>query len=286
MATSKLAKDKRGVNRNLLRNWYFAGGGSAAGILPVNDRGQTTYSGPAYAYNGWYVRGVGVASLTADGVQFTSPNENDYKGLTQSITDIRSELVGKTVTISILVKDYNMSSHADYPKVGIYAANSATTNTSAILTARISGNGLITATGVIPESVMDYNSLNFSAFYVASGSTMPYGSLTIVAAKVELGDTQTLAHLENGVWIVDDIPRYAEEQAKSQTNNSDSSDITANWVNVFGRVNSSGKPYLRMFDGTGGMYQWVVAANNQLLIQKTLDNGSTWTTIASYDPVT
>ena len=38
----------------------------------------------------------------------------------------------------------------------------------------------------------------------------------MVAAKLELGDTQTLAHQENGVWVLNEIPNYAEELAKCQ----------------------------------------------------------------------
>lgn len=39
---------------------------------------------------------------------------------------------------------------------------------------------------------------------------------TIVAVKLELGSTQTLAHQENGAWVLNEIPNYAVEFAKCQ----------------------------------------------------------------------
>lgn len=39
---------------------------------------------------------------------------------------------------------------------------------------------------------------------------------TFVAAKLELGSTKTLAHRENGVWVLNEIPDYGEQLAKCQ----------------------------------------------------------------------
>lgn len=38
-------------------------------------------------------------------------------------------------------------------------------------------------------------------------------STNIIAIKLEYGDTQTLAHQENGVWVLNEIPDYAEQMA-------------------------------------------------------------------------
>ena len=38
----------------------------------------------------------------------------------------------------------------------------------------------------------------------------------IVAAKLEIGSTQTLVHQKNGVWVLNEIPNYAEELFKCQ----------------------------------------------------------------------
>ena len=39
---------------------------------------------------------------------------------------------------------------------------------------------------------------------------------TFVAAKLELCSTQTLAHQENGVWVLNEIPNYGEQLARCQ----------------------------------------------------------------------
>lgn len=39
---------------------------------------------------------------------------------------------------------------------------------------------------------------------------------TFVAAKLELGTQQTLAHQENGVWVLNEIPNYGEQLARCQ----------------------------------------------------------------------
>lgn len=42
------------------------------------------------------------------------------------------------------------------------------------------------------------------------------GSVNILAAKLELGPTQTLAHQENGVWVLNEIPNYGEQLMRCQ----------------------------------------------------------------------
>ena len=52
---------------------------------------------------------------------------------------------------------------------------------------------------------------------------------TFVAAKLELCSTQTLAHQENGVWVLNEIPDYGEQLARCQRYYYDSRfGITAN----------------------------------------------------------
>lgn len=273
----------RKVNPNLLRNWYLAGGGSGGGILPVNRQGKSSYQGPGYAIDGWHVRGTAIVALSAGGVSITAPVDTDFKGFSQSIAEVRNELIGKTVTVSALISNYNMSDHASYPRMGLYAANSGTTHTAAILTTHINGNGLFTATGVIPASISQYSSLNFTACYIASDTNVA-GSMTIVAAKVELGESQTLAHQENGTWVPNAIPIYEEEFLKCQLNNSNTSDSSSGWMPAVVKVGANDRPYIRAYNSNGEQYQWVVAANGQLIVQKY--DGSSWTTIVAYNPAT
>ena len=54
------------------------------------------------------------------------------------------------------------------------------------------------------------NKVNFGF----TGSTD--NSAIIIAIKLELGDTQTLAHKENGVWVLNEIPDFGEQLARCQ----------------------------------------------------------------------
>jgi hypothetical protein len=52
--------------------------------------------------------------------------------------------------------------------------------------------------------------------------------LSVKAVKLELGTEQTLAHQENGTWVLNEIPDYEEELVKCQTSTADSTDTYAN----------------------------------------------------------
>ena len=64
----------------------------------------------------------------------------------------------------------------------------------------------LTTEGVVVASY-DNNSKTFSL--TGTGQTF-------VAAKLELGSQQTLAHQENGVWVLNEIPDYGEQLARCQ----------------------------------------------------------------------
>lgn len=46
--------------------------------------------------------------------------------------------------------------------------------------------------------------------------TLTASNKTIVAVKLELGEIQTLAHLENGVWVLNEIPDYETQLLRCQ----------------------------------------------------------------------
>ena len=54
-------------------------------------------------------------------------------------------------------------------------------------------------------------SYQLGRLYVYAGK-----SADVLAVKVELGSTQTLAHQENGVWVLNEIPDYGEQLARCQ----------------------------------------------------------------------
>ena len=200
-------------NSNLLRNWYFAGSGGGVGEFPVNQRGLTSYTGSGFTIDGWYARNSMTVGVQSDGIHLNFPSgSTTLKGLNQTFTTLRNYLVGKTVTLSVIIKDFVSFGSTTYPRFGLYSGASAGVHSSAILTDVITGNGLFSITGQIRDTVLNYSNLNFTACYANSYS----GSLTVVAAKMELGTQQTLAHLENGQWIINEIPNYWDELSKCQ----------------------------------------------------------------------
>lgn len=68
-----------GSNPNLLDNAYFVGGGSQLGdgVFPINQRGQSSYSGGGTAIDRWKTwDGSDTIVLTSTGVKYKSPNSN------------------------------------------------------------------------------------------------------------------------------------------------------------------------------------------------------------------
>jgi len=74
--------------------------------------------------------------------------------------------------------------------------------------------------------------------------------MTIQAIKLELGDQQTLAHQENGVWVLNEIPDYEEEYYRCITSDVDSDDTYANQKvsNITVQCNSVGSTSLRYYN--------------------------------------
>lgn len=177
---------------NLLYNWFFGGGGSqnGYGYLPINQRGQANYSGNEWTIDRWFSNNANL-SVTVNSNNITVSN-SDSSNRRIFEQHCQRNFVGQTVTASLL-----------------------------------QANGtLTTLTGVVPTTNGQNISTEFGAhrlrietkadnitFAVWVGTS---SSLSIVAVKLELGTSQTLAHQENGVWVLNEIPNYAEELAKCQ----------------------------------------------------------------------
>ena len=168
----------RGVsNPNLLDNWYFGN--------PVNQRGissQNPWPSNAYGIDRWIQYGSG-ASLENGYVYFPAgvvPTQNLDPNLYDS-------LLGKVVTFSYLMSDGTL-----------------VTGTSTVL------DGATTMLVNNPDGQSYLTNAVGVQFYRNT-------SFGCVAAKLELGTTQTLAHQdENGVWQLNEIPDYGEQLARCQ----------------------------------------------------------------------
>lgn len=166
-----------GVNPNLLDNWYFG--------RPVNQRGQTEYTGDKYTVDRWHLTSDGVLTVEDEGIRLTSGalfEPFEY--------ELSSFLKGKTVTYSFFFAD----------------------------------NTLVTKSAVIPSTWGNWDSLieigDIQLIGLESGKRIwaRYSSTTTaVAAKLELGSTQTLAHQDSsGNWVLNEIPDFGEQLRRCQ----------------------------------------------------------------------
>lgn len=191
------AISKVAVRPNLLHNWYFVGGGSqqGGGQFPINQRGQTTYSGAANTIDGWKQNANNTTTIAADGVVMKSVGATS-RGFSQVI-EFAPNLAGKTVTLSCLVVE---------------------TDGDAIIGTTSGGNVTLSSAGLFSRTLTLANDL--ASFSVSGNAGANGHSVKIAAVKLELGDTQTLAHNEgtdaNPVWVLNEVPDYATELLRCQ----------------------------------------------------------------------
>ena len=173
-----------GVNPNLLDNWYFG--------RPVNQRGQTEYTGNAtYSIDRWWTQYETTLSIVDGGIKIGGKwDVQQY---------FENTLPNATYTLSLLYKDRTGSD-----PLRLIAGNR--TDGDLAQTESKDASGILSIT----FSTAALNKVNFGF----AGSTD--NSATILAAKLELGDTQTLAHKENGVWVLNEIPDFGEQLRRCQ----------------------------------------------------------------------
>ena len=172
-------------NANLLHNWYFGN--------PVNRNGKTEYnlsSGTMFTIDRWSLRN-GSSKLVVDeneiSITTTSTSYNAYFEQTVDV-DIQSD----DVTVSMLVDDVVGTAYYQC----VYKDN--TTSSANRITSGM--NQALVSNGKEIDRVLIQTNIG--------------ASVKLVAIKLELGDTQTLAHQdENGNWVLNEIPDYAEQMA-------------------------------------------------------------------------
>lgn len=181
-------------NHNLLDNWYFG--------RPVNQRGQASYSGIGYGIDRW----------KADAA---TPNVTTIK-------DGYIELSQNALIEQVLEEPYSLCEKQ-------VAA-------SVLLTTR-----LYTFTATIPSkeelSAVTEDKILGSTYFVANGKSVGYIDLLhtkahrtmlrlrafegytvgAIAAKLELGGVQTLAHQDTGgKWVLNEIPDFGQQLSRCQ----------------------------------------------------------------------
>lgn len=174
-------------NPNLLDNWYFG--------KPVNQMGKTEYTGGGDAVDRWKI-GDGVTATVANGalnISYSTPGWNLVEPIDNMLVP------GVTYTLSCIYKaSVNPIRLVVAWGDSQYFYNEASPISDDWALAQI--------TGTIPANA----TIGFNQVVIQSlGSSA--GDFSLKAVKLELGSQQTLAHKEDGVWVLNEIPRFSDQ---------------------------------------------------------------------------
>lgn len=180
-----------GVNPNLLGNWYFGN--------PVNQRGQTEYTTTGYTVDRWkFNNNNGDIVIDDTGIMFTAKYQ--YAEFEQQY-EFPKNISGKQITMSILADSF--SGEGDFYLV--------IQNQTEYRTFHLS-------VGLNSFTIKFFDKSSVLRFFIQSqnvNETNP-PKMHFLAAKLELGDTQTLAHKENEKWVLNEIPDFGEQLRRCQ----------------------------------------------------------------------
>ena len=187
---------------NLLHNWYFVGGGSQQGgrQFPINQRGETSYLSSGYGIDRWRLASPGeTLTLNADGIHisFDSGSNRIFRQLFEKAFIQAGKIYTFSVLIGNVTGDVYISSNIHNTVIGASSSN-----------IKVTANSVTSFTFITKDEIP-----NTPNVYIWGN-----GSETdIIAAKLELGPTQTLCYQdEDGNWQLFETPDYGEELAKCQ----------------------------------------------------------------------
>lgn len=182
-------------NPNLLDNWYFGN--------PVNQRGQTSYTGGVYGIDRW--RKSAAETTVAVVTGGISVSGKKLQRLEQIVEDAQS-LNGITVTFSALVKNPNGNF-----RLALYNAT-----TGGLITQDFQASEDFQLVQITAASVINAGDVFSVALYPGANDATTERTCLIKAVKLELGSQQTLAHQGNGAWVLNEIPDYGEQLRRCQ----------------------------------------------------------------------
>ena len=201
-------------NPNLLHNWYFAN--------PVNQRGAASYSSAGYTIDRWKIANDRLkVTPEAGGLKL----ERIATGAWTAIRQYFYQLEAGHYTVSALVSNLS-NAEASLSVYKVASASSATFNSSNRIgsDSRTDAGMLTCSFDYTPDSALPYVAVTIGV----PSATGVGGSFKVVAAKMERGDTQTLAHWDGSEWVLNEIPDYNEELLKCCLSKADSGDGYSN----------------------------------------------------------
>lgn len=175
-------------NPNLLDNWYFAN--------PVNQRGQTEYTGAwSYTIDRWQLGDGNISLSVADG-------GIALKG-------------GGVVGSDYIFTRVERLPVAKYTYTILFSGNTD----QVVLSSKLTDAGVVTAVTSRAESGVLSLTWDQTTEFTSSDAFLRIhapGSVNILAAKLELGSTQILAHKEGERWVLNEVPDYGEQLRRCQ----------------------------------------------------------------------
>lgn len=180
-------------NPNLLDNWYFGN--------PVNQRGQTSYTGGVYGIDRWLKSAAETTVAVVTGG--ISVSGKKFQRLEQRVEDAQS-LNGITVTFSALVKNPD----------GLFRIALHNATTGGLITQDFQASEDFQLVQITAAPVINAGDVFSAALYPGANDATTERTCLIKAVKLELGSQQTLAHKETGVWVLNEIPDYGEQLAE------------------------------------------------------------------------
>lgn len=210
-----------GVTRKIISHNSTYGvfdSGDGLGLVSTNDI-IPGYIGTGYSIDRWVLSGTNdlEALISINPNYITITNGNAFR---QPIENPNG-LAGKTVTLSALVERTAASRNSKFG----FISNDEWLEPHVSLPNEVGGVTLVTTTITLPSSMNTLRAWIYDA----------NGTYNIYCIKLELGDTQTLAHQDsNGNWIPNEIPNFQEQLFRCQTSTADANDVCANMANTVG----------------------------------------------------
>ena len=155
------------------------------------------YTGNGYTVDRWKMQqDIGIILLEADGI-ILDATSNALTLVQFFGSDLLRELAGNTLTWSVMYTVLEQSGNPGgigYTIPGNYFAQ-------AIMSGAAGKLCVAYGSAVCPDNLE-----HPAHMYIPKGC-----KIKLLAAKLELGPTQTLAHQENGVWVLNEVPDYGEQ---------------------------------------------------------------------------
>lgn len=189
---------------------YTTAAAPESGQDPNTLYGRTTQS---YTIDRWKLNVANSSiSITPNGIQLTSGSM--YGGIYQQSEGNLGIRPGDTVTISALFHEINPGWYIDLHVTEIVPGENVKASGRTLLSHVITEtetNILLSTTVVIPENYV-YSDKDVLRFFICNNKESGAEPCTVVAAKMEKGSVQTLAHQDaDGNWVLNDFPDHLTE---------------------------------------------------------------------------